>query len=157
MVSHFASRADGFFEAEGGEGTFQLSWRRPSVFRTMGKFPAYDSKLRQTTYSPGARHWIEWRKVKSVVLVTGSHIDMEFRVNTEASNATRRYRAGIFEWTGMEFLRPAARPSMSELITLQLTGIEQPWPLMLPLAHELPHEQASLLEIGEFIARYDPT
>jgi hypothetical protein len=95
--------------------------------------------------------------VKSVVLFTGSHILMEIRVNTEASNGSRRYRAGIFEWTGLEFLRPAARPAMSDLVMLDLTGIEQPWPLMLPLAHELPHEQASLREIGEFIARCDPT
>ena len=78
-------------------------------------------------------------------------------MNASASNAPRISRPGIFEWTGLQFLRPSARPSMSELVAPMITGFEAPYPLVLPLGQELPSERASLLEIGEFIARFDPT
>ena len=78
-------------------------------------------------------------------------------MSAKASDAPRRYRPGLFEWTGLEFLRPTQRPSTSQLVVPRLTGVEQPWPLMLPLPDELPGEDASLLEICNFIARFDPT
>src|SRR5436305_423070 len=78
-------------------------------------------------------------------------------MSASASNAPPISRPGIFEWTGLQFLRPSARPSMSHLVVPGLTGFEAPYPLSLPLVQDLPSDQASLLEIGEFIARFDPT
>src|SRR6476469_2326832 len=78
-------------------------------------------------------------------------------MSASACNPPRISRPGIFEWTGLQFLRPSARPSMSALVAPMITGFEAPYPLVLPLGQELPSERASLLEIGEFIARFDPT
>ena len=78
-------------------------------------------------------------------------------MTAQAPNAPRRTRPGIFEWTGLQFLRPSPGPTISELSAPDLTGLESPSPLVLPQAQELPGDEASLLEIGNFITRFDPT
>jgi hypothetical protein len=76
-------------------------------------------------------------------------------MSAPASKALSNSRPGIFEWTGLQFLRPAARQT-AQLIVPHLS-LEAPYPLSLPLAEELPNDAASLAEIGSFIGHFDPT
>jgi hypothetical protein len=78
-------------------------------------------------------------------------------MTASASNPSRNVRPGIFEWTGLQFLRPAPRPSLSDLVASEPADLDALFPLTLPQAQELPGSDASLLEIGNFIARFDPT
>jgi hypothetical protein len=89
------------------------------------------------------------------VAVPGSTGDRP--MTASASNPSRNVRPGIFEWTGLQFLRPAPRPSLSDLVTSEPANLDALFPLTLPRSQELPRGDASLLEIGNFIACFDPT
>jgi hypothetical protein len=73
-----------------------------------------------------------------------------------ASRTPSYFRPGIFEWTGLQFLRYAPR-SLSELDSADHPSLEVAWPLTLPGSEDLPPDAASFPEIGSFIARFDPT
>lgn len=73
-----------------------------------------------------------------------------------ASRTPSYFRPGIFEWTGLQFLRYAPR-SLSELVAGDHPSLEVAWPLTLPVSEDMPSDAAALPEIAIFIARFDPT
>ena len=77
-------------------------------------------------------------------------------MSSSASRTPSYFRPGIFEWTGLQFLRYAPG-SLSELAAVDTLSLEVAWPLTLPESTDVPRDAASLLEIGSFIARFDPT
>jgi hypothetical protein len=77
-------------------------------------------------------------------------------MTSSASRTPSYFRPGIFEWTGLQFLRYAPG-SLSELAAADPPSLEVAWPLSLPVSADVPADAASLPEIGNFIARFDPT
>src|SRR5215212_5338952 len=73
-----------------------------------------------------------------------------------ASRIPSYFRPGIFEWTGLQFLRYAPR-SLSELHSVDHPSLEIAWPLTVPVAADVPGDAASFSEIANFIARFDTT
>ena len=78
-------------------------------------------------------------------------------MSAPASSSSNRSRPGIFEWTGLQFLRPTPRRVHAELSVAERAPLNAPSYLSLPAVEEVPGDTASLNEIGAFIGRFDPT
>ncbi len=77
-------------------------------------------------------------------------------MSAPASSSSNRSRPGIFEWTGLQFLRPTPRRVPAELSVAERRPLDAPSHLSLPAVEDVPGDTASLNEIGAFIVRFDP-